>query len=226
MSRPDRKQRFSINLCEHRSRIGLALLACLFSIILGQWSERISAQNQGPDVDVRFTADNAYGFGYGNNNEMNNYFGGIESRLARDIFSCNPSVGVEEYVVPSVSVDDVLYVVAWSDKAVTQGVIGHFKSGGQTIYTGMGAWEVYATGINYSPISPRPGPSLIEINDQIDIANAAAGDAHTTSITWVDQGGSGGSGRLQFGEVNDDSAGRGGFPSHVLPRSECALDVV
>ena len=46
---------------------------------------------QSGDVLVRFTADNAYGFGYGTETEMASYFGGLESRLANEIFSCNPA---------------------------------------------------------------------------------------------------------------------------------------
>ena len=165
------------------------------------------------DVLVRFTADNAYGFGYGPIGAMESYFGGIESFLARDIFSCAIGVGIEEYTVPGERVDNFLYVVAWSDKAVTQGVIGEFTLGGRTIYTGIGSWQVYATGENYSPRSTGPGPSLESINSHITTANAGAGDPATTSVSWVDATGDGGIGELAFGEANDDSGGRGDFPA-------------
>ena len=166
------------------------------------------------DVQVRITADNAYGFGYGSPTEMKSYFGGLEAFDAREIFSCNPRIGAEEYTVPSTSIDDYLYIIAWSDKQTTQGVLGQFKSGDRTIYTGLGDWEVYATGVNYRvSFRPNPGPPLSEINDQINIANQSMGNPSTSSQTWVDASGIQGTGRLEFGETNDDDQGRGDFPA-------------
>ena len=164
------------------------------------------------DLQVRITADNAYGFGYGKQAALASYFGGIENRVARDIFSCNPDYGIEAYTVPAAAIDDYLYIVAWSDKAVTQGVIAQLSAGGRTVYTGIGDWEVFASGADYTPPSPGPGPALTEINAQIALANAAAGDPATSSVGWLDAAG-GGHGlpdRLDFGDAND---GSGNFPA-------------
>jgi hypothetical protein len=51
------------------------------------------------DIDVVITADNAYAFGYGTENEMSNYFGGVMALLAGEIFNCNG--GPEQYLVPA-----------------------------------------------------------------------------------------------------------------------------
>jgi hypothetical protein len=190
-----------------------AFVAVAFGDSFGGVNHAVRAQTG--DVSVLFTADNAYGFGYGDASGMRNYFGGIENGLARDIFSCNPTYGVETYTVPAPAVDDYLYVVAWSDKAVTQGVIGQFTSGGKTIYTGIGAWEAYATGEDYRPPSAGPGPDMASINGHIAKANTATGDPARSSVAWVDEAGLGGAGaalgRLDFGEPNDVDAGN--FPA-------------
>src|SRR5262249_1152337 len=49
------------------------------------------------DIAVVITADNAYAFGYGSQDEMSNYFGGVANLLASEIFACD--VGPELYTV-------------------------------------------------------------------------------------------------------------------------------
>lgn len=191
----------------------LLLLSAAFGFgLLAGIPRPVQAQQ---DVAVRITADNAYGFGYGKAGAMASYFGGIENGLARDIFSCSPDYGIEAYTVPAAAVDDYLYIVAWSDKAVTQGVIAEFKAAGRIVYTGIGEWQVYATGQDFRPPSAGPGPSLDEINRHIGLANAAAGDPATTSVGWRGLAGPGHGlpDALAFGEANDDSAGAGDFPA-------------
>ena len=142
------------------------------------------AAPQVSDTDVKITADNAYAFGWGDVSAMLNYFGGVENTTYEAIFSCPLGYGPEGYTVSGANLSDYLYIVSWSDKSVTQGVIGRFQTGtNPPLYTGQGQWEVFATGIDFNIGSG--GPSLSEINTQIGIANAGTGAADTTSIGWV-----------------------------------------
>lgn len=159
------------------------------------------------DVHVVITADNAYGFGYGDEASMANYFGGIENNTAGEIFLC--SNGPESYTVPAADANagKFLYIVAYADSAVTQGVIGQFKRDTEqspAVYTGQGEWEVCATGQNYSPGSG--GPAIQVINEQIALCNSASTDPGTTSVGWVDIDGNSASGNgvgaLAVGEDN------------------------
>jgi hypothetical protein len=165
-------------------------------------------------VEVHITADNAYGFGYGNAGTMSNYFGGVENTTAGQIFNCG-SDGVESYTVPAADADvgNYLYVVTWADKATSQGVLGQFsrEGVGTPVYTGTGDWEVCATGQDYSPGSG--GPDLATINTQISNCNAGNTDPVTTSQGWVDSTGTV-NGQLAVGE--DNSTAR----SAVVPGNE------
>lgn len=156
------------------------------------------------DVHVIITGDNAYGFGYGDEQSLANYFGGVENNTAGEIFNCPVGNGPEGYTVPALEANagKILYIVAYADSATTQGVIGQFKrdtAASPTVYTGEGAWEVCATGVNFSPGSS--GPTLQEVNEQIALCNAGASDPATTSVGWVDATGNG-IGALAVGEDN------------------------
>lgn len=138
------------------------------------------------DVNVIITADNAYGFGYGTASQLLNYEGGVENREADDIFACPIGVGPEEYVVPAANANagGYLYIVAYADKRVTQGVIAKFfRDGAQPVFTGNGNWEGCATGVDFDV--GGGGPSLEQINEQIELCNAGDGDPATTSAGWV-----------------------------------------
>jgi hypothetical protein len=106
------------------------------------------------------------------------------------------------------ALSDYIYIAAWSDDLVSQGVLGQFaryEPGKKSIryFTGRDDWKVYATGIDYDN---GGSPTCAEINEQIAIANASAGDPFMTSVGWVGSLGSGctGSelGRLAEGEKN------------------------
>ena len=150
-------------------------------------------------MEVVITSDNAYGFGYGTNEGVDQYWGGVENTTACEIFCCNG--GPETYEVPGENANDAafLYIVTYADSSVTQGVIGRFRRvGGQDnfgefVYTGDEDWEVCATGQNYSPGSD--GPSLETINEAILDCNDNLLDPNTTSVGWVDQEGT------QYGAV-------------------------
>jgi hypothetical protein len=165
-----------------------------------------------PDVEVVITADNAYSFGYGEEAGITTFIQGTRAQTAGQIFNCGE--GPESYTVPSAMAPDTayLYVVSWDDLAVTQGVLGQFKRGSDPVYTGTDAWDVCATGVNFSASSV--GPTQTEVNAQITICNAGSGAAGTTSEGWVDLAGpvtAGAVGTLAVGETNDAAPG-GTFP--------------
>jgi hypothetical protein len=146
------------------------------------------------DVEVIITADNAYGFGYGEADTMLNYFGGVEAKTAGQIFNCNG--GPETYTVPSqdAAAGNYLFIIGYADKAVTQGVLAQFRrmsedkqSYGDAVYTGHGDWSVCATNQDFNPGSG--GPSLNDIN------------AALPNCVWLDQTGDA-TGKVAYGEDN------------------------
>lgn len=174
----------------------------------------VEPQQPTTDVSVAITADNAYGFGYGSERTLVNYFGNVENTTAGGIFNCPPS-GVELYTVPAAEANagSYLYIVSYADHSVTQGVLGSFvREGGEPVFTGEGAWEVCATGQDFDLYSG--GPSLQEINLHIGRCNQGLGDPATTSVGWVDLVGTA-QGRLAVGETNDSP--RDSTPGNHFP---------
>jgi hypothetical protein len=154
------------------------------------------------EVNVIITADNAYGFGYGTKSKLENYFGGVENQEATDIFDCPVGNGPEQYVVPAedANAGGYLYIIGYADKSTTQGVIAKFfREGATPVYTGMGKWEVCATGEDYDPGSG--GPDRETIDQYIAKCNAAELGAEVSSVGWVDATGNE-NGRVVFGEDN------------------------
>lgn len=153
------------------------------------------------DVEILLTADNAYGLGVGTAGGITHYFGIVENTTAGQIFS-----GPESYTIEDADPAGYLYILAWSDDSVTQGVLGQLRVGDHApYYTGQGDWEVYATGKNLNVPVGGGGPSVEQINGEIAIADAGTGP-ETTSGLWV--GTSGGAlGNLAFGEDNSSAAG-------------------
>jgi hypothetical protein len=146
----------------------------------------ITAPPPTTDVTVIITADNAYGFGYGTDAQLVNYFGGVENVTSAEIFSCPIGVGPEQYTVPAAqaNVGGFLYIIAYADRNTTQGVLAKFfREGADPVYTGSGQWQACATGVDFDPGSG--GPSLDIINQQIAACNAANTDPATTSVGWV-----------------------------------------
>ena len=165
------------------------------------------------EVDVVLTADNAYAFGWGDATKVNTYRNVAPARLASEIFNCPLGNGPEAWVVPAADAPPgaFLYVVAWADRATSQGVIGQFRRrGGKPIFTGDGAWEGCATGREYNSSSATDFPTQAIVNDYIAICNAGSGDPATTSAGWVGTAAAvtpGAVGRVAFGEDNSSSAG-------------------
>ena len=157
------------------------------------------------DIEVVITGDNAYGFGYGDDEGINNYYGGIENTTAGQIFNCNG--GPEEYLIPAeeAAFSTYLYIIGYADSSVTQGVLGRFRKLGEggdmgdNIFTGDPEWEVCATGMNYSPGSGGPDQNTISL--MIQACNDDALDPLTSSVGWVDSEGTE-FGALAIGEDN------------------------
>jgi len=164
-------------------------------------------------VTASITADNSYRFGYGTQVSTTSMNPAVNNTTAAQIFDC--ASGPEAYSVTLPS-NGYLYLVAWSDDAVAQGIMGQFNMitpfTGPYRYTGNANWQVYATGIDKDGL---PGPSDAEINAQIAIANAKAGAPGTTSITWVNSVGGcdGGDGYIVGDEQNDPTVGTGSCPN-------------
>jgi hypothetical protein len=179
------------------------------------------------DIEIVITADNAYGFAYGTDDNISMYWGGIENTTAGQIFNCGE--GPEKYVVPYEEADNAsfLYIIAWADSSTTQGVLARFrrKDGGgnfgEDVFTGTEGWEVCATGVDYQPGSG--GPSLQVINDHIVKCNQGALDPNTTSVGWVDDIGTQ-YGAVAFGEPNTTPYNGGPMAGNEFPLV-CPMDM-
>jgi hypothetical protein len=157
------------------------------------------------DVEVVITSDNAYSFGWGDANKINTFNFRTPSSTAGEIFNCGE--GPEEYVIPAAEapVSAYLYVIAWSDRSVTQGTIGQFRrKGGASVFTGTEKWEVCATG-DGTYVAPANGPAKDVVNGEIAKCNAGSGAKDLTSGGWVNSVGpvtAGAVGKLAIGEDN------------------------
>jgi hypothetical protein len=176
-------------------------------------------------IKVTITADNAYNLGYGTMTGVTNLEGDVENATsAAQIFSCGS--GPEVYNVPYVA-NGYFYIVAYSDKSGTQGLLAQFAANGMVTYSGASAWQVYATGVNYDPGSG--GPTLTVINQQIAVANAGTGGSGS-SHGWVGlaggPAGAGYVGTLAVGEANNSATGDfpQACPTSLNPGAANAID--
>jgi hypothetical protein len=184
-----------------------------------------AAQASGP-VNVVITADNAYSFGYGDGGSITHFTQGVRAQLAGEIFNCPVGVGPEAYTIPAADAPDgaYLYIIAWDDLAVTQGVLGEFRRDTGSVLTGDERFEVCATGLDYSSgPDATTGPTLATINTEIARCNDGTGDPATTSKGWVNVNGAttvGAQGKLAVGETNADAGGT--FPIVCQPMNGAA----
>lgn len=184
-----------------------------------------------PELTVVLTADNAYRFGFGSASMLRSMFGAAEATSAGQIFNCSEpctrgracsstpcgplgacedAEGPEVYVIPegAATREDFLYVVAWSDDSVTQGLLGEIRTrDGRVVRTGDDGWEVCATGVDYD----RGGPADAEVNDWL----GRCGRGEGASRGWVAVRASGPS--LAIGETNAGSDGD--FPETCIDPS-------
>jgi hypothetical protein len=184
-----------------------------------------------PALTVVLTADNAYRFGFGSERALRSMFGAAEATSAGQIFNCSEPCtggracsisgcgpagacedgeGPEIYVVPegAATGEDFLYVVAWSDDSVTQGLLGEIRTpDGRVVRTGEPGWEVCATGVDYD----RGGPGDGEVNTWLGRCASRGGP----SGGWVGVTMAGPS--LAIGETNAGSDGD--FPETCIDPS-------
>lgn len=176
-----------------------------------------------PALLVVVTADNSYRFGFGDARGLRSTFGAAEATVACEIFccsapcrtsadcggfacgplgACDDGRGAEIYLVPegAVTSADFLYVVAWSDDSVTQGLLADVRapSGRVLATSGDPGWSVCATGRDYTAGGPGDG----EVAEWL--ARCARGEG--PSRGWVSAGSSGRA-RLAVGEQNDSDEG-------------------
>ncbi|RYG86082.1 hypothetical protein EON77_04435 [bacterium] len=172
-------------------------------------------------VDVVFTTDNAYKFGWGTKDGLASMQGSPANPTGNEIFPCPVGQGPEAYVVPGdeAPLEGYLYVVAWDDHDNTQGALGQFKRRGsdKVVYTGDPAWEVCATGLVYDARDAgAQGPPLDIVNAEMAKCAAGSGDKTKTSGGWVNAQGAitpGAVGKLMIGEDNSEGIVDGGvFP--------------
>ncbi len=181
-------------------RIFAILIVC---ILLGSTNEA----NAQP-VTVTITSDNAYVYGFGNQNGITDYHSpGVCNITAGQIY--NAVEGTETYTINSPILGGYIYIAAWSDNSSLQGLIAEFSDGVNTVRTSPTPstlnpnvkWEVYATGddlpiissgstipygnLNCPPLGIVGTPNTTSINGQIALANIAGGNPSTTSIGWV-----------------------------------------
>ncbi|HEY8378154.1 MAG TPA: hypothetical protein VIK91_16780, partial [Nannocystis sp.] len=173
------------------------------------------------DIEVVITADNAYAFAYGTETGVSKLFGGVEAITAGQIFNCGE--GPEKYIVPAEDSANAtyLYIIAWDDSAVTNGVLARFRrlegeggGFGENVFTGTPGWEVCATGVKYGV--PSGGPSIDVINEYINKCNNGDLDPNLTSGGWVDEVGTP-LGAVAFGEDNTTPYDGGPKPGNEFP---------
>jgi hypothetical protein len=178
--------RTPISIPHSRIRWALALVAIMLAGLIG---------SAGAQVTAIVTADNAYRIGYGPAAGPATWLPTVENTSAAQIFTCGP--GPERYTL-NPGVGDYLYIVAYSDKAATQGVLGTFAlAGGQMVPTG-GAWQVYATNQNVNPGGAGVSPAMA--NNAIVAANGSNGWRGSVPLNGTVPG-------LAVGEMNNSAAG-------------------
>lgn len=181
------------------------------SFVSDQIDASVSVATPPADVDVLITSDNAFSFGYGDATSVQSYVEGVASD-SEHIFDCPVGFGPKAYTVPGADAPDsaYLYIVAWADRAFTQGALAQFTraGGGSRVYSGDGAWQVCATGKEIDP-DTQPGPDQATVNQYLGACNAGS-QGDTFSKGWVDTSGAvtaGALGKLAFGEANDSASG-------------------
>jgi len=178
------------------------------------------------NVEAVVTTDNAYSFGWGTVAGILqvNWWGNFINTSAGAITNCSSTLsglnntnGPENFSPLNPTIDDFLYIIAWSDDSTRQGALGQFTDGGSSniAFTGVSPlWEVYATGEDFDTLSgPNSSPSLAVINNAITTANSNTGPANSSG-GWVGAAGgpTGTRGNLVVGDPNMDLLNGNVFP--------------
>jgi hypothetical protein len=180
-----------------------------------------------PELLVLVTADNSYRFGFGDARGLRSTFGAAEAFTACEIFccsarcrtdaecggvrcgplgACEDGLGAEIYRVPegAVTGSDFLYVLAWSDDMVTQGLMVEVRdaSGATRVLSGDPAWTVCPTDRDFDTGSGGPDDALV----------ASWLERCDRESRWVASDAPIGRPGLAVGEANVEDAMRGDFP--------------
>lgn len=116
------------------------------------------------DIIGTLTADNHYAL-YGERNNEIYTVGGNETGVYGSSGRYNWSVA-ESF---SFDTDAHIFIAAWSDDRVAQGLLAQFQTDKGMLSTGQAGWEVMSTGIDLDDGSPYPTASLIA--QQVDLAD-------------------------------------------------------
>ncbi len=152
------------------------------------------------NFDVTMTADNAYAIYYGDEFSATVQLGWAENTTPTMIWS------TESYSL-TIPDNSWIYIAAWSDDKVKQGVLADFTNltiGGQVV-SGNTPWEVTATGVDLDNASPPPSLALMTT----EILDANAGT--NPSLGWVTPTASpldnlaGGIHGVTIGTIDDDA---------------------
>lgn len=151
-----------------------ACSTCLFLMIA-------AASTRASMISATITADNHYALYVGNGaGTMVTLIGGNE-------LGAGGAPGTYNWSLPEgygFATDlDHLYIAAWSDDHVAQGLLAELLIDGDSLFSGdTDRWEVYATGIDKDDGAAYP--TIAELGTQIGIANAGTGGPGT-SVGWT-----------------------------------------
>ena len=107
-------------------------------------------------VTATITADNHYAL-YSSTGASFSYHGGNELGPGGAPGSYNWSLP-EPY---SFEAGDFVYIAAWSDDSVAQGVLANMMAGSMNLDSGSPSWQVTSVGVNMGDGSPHPDASEI-----------------------------------------------------------------
>lgn len=105
----------------------------------------------------KVTADNHYAI-YTKMGSDVSYIGGNELGAAGNPGTYNWSMAESWSFTPGTAV----YIAAWSDKSVAQGLLADFSINGVPIRSGSEGWDVFGTGIDMNDGSAHPDAALIK----------------------------------------------------------------
>ena len=168
------------------------LLISISCIIASLTAPRVASASTEIQGDV--SADNSFALYTGNRSKVKNFWGGGDDWGEPVNFDFRTS-------------DSILYIAAWSDDWIAQGLLQDLTANGNSLFGPNVVWDVFATGIDLDRGNSR-NPSLAELTEQINIANANAGDPNTTSVGWVSAKIGDGNGVGPWGKLDsiDDAA--------------------
>jgi hypothetical protein len=111
----------------------------------------LSASAQAAMVNATITADNHYAL-YSSTGAVFSYHGGNELGASGNPGQYNWSLP-ETY---SFEAGDFIYIAAWSDDAVAQGVLANIMADNVNLSSGSPLWQVTSVGVNLGTGSPHP----------------------------------------------------------------------